>query len=179
MAQESCRRRSLRPTWARIASAVKAGATAMPDPFVVTVANAPNVPPAPVAGRAKVTAASGTGVPLALVTVACKRVPNAVLIGTLWPDPWLAAMMMGGAPAKSGAEESEMVPSPLVMVIIATPGAAADGTWKANWGGDAMTYTRGAGQSTFAPSVTSTEAPESKGTEPVATAIVPGVRVGA
>jgi hypothetical protein len=108
--------------------AVKSGATATPALLVVTVADAAKVPPAPVVGTAKVTAAFGTGVPLALVTVACKAVPNAVLIVALCPEPWLAAMLMGGAPANRGAEESEMAPSPLVIVISATPGAAASGT---------------------------------------------------
>src|SRR2546423_12569483 len=59
--------------------AVNAGAAAMPFAFVFTVAEAENVPLAPLAGGVKV-----IGMPLTewpdSVTVACSGVPNAMLI---------------------------------------------------------------------------------------------------
>lgn len=50
--------------------AVNAGAVATPCAFVVTVALAPNVPPAPAAGAVKVTVAPLTRFPATSVTVA-------------------------------------------------------------------------------------------------------------
>jgi hypothetical protein len=90
--------------------AVNPGAAATHELFVETVMEPFAFALAPVAGRVNVTAAPATGLPLESFTAASKGVENAPFTAALWPDPWIAAMATGAAPANSGAEQSETVP---------------------------------------------------------------------
>ena len=76
--------------------AVNAGAVATPLLFVVTIADPPNVPLAPVPGAAKVTLTPLTGLLLASFTVACSAVANAVPIAALCGVPAVAVTPAAG-----------------------------------------------------------------------------------
>jgi hypothetical protein len=78
--------------------AVRAGAVATPLTLVVAVAVARplKVPLAPVPGAVNVTVAPLTTLPPASFTIACRAVPNAVLIAVLWGVPAVAAMLAAG-----------------------------------------------------------------------------------
>jgi hypothetical protein len=63
--------------------------------LVVTLAEPPNVPPAPLLGTANVTVTPSTGLLLASFTVACRAVPNGVLIVALCGVPAVATTLAG------------------------------------------------------------------------------------
>ena len=75
--------------------AVNDGAVATPLAFVVTVALALNVPPAPLAGAANITLAPLTGFPPLSFTVACRAVANAVPMVALCGVPAVAVIVPG------------------------------------------------------------------------------------
>jgi hypothetical protein len=76
--------------------AVNVGAVATPLLFVVTVAEPPKVPLAPVPGAAKVTLTPLTGLLLASFTVAFMAVANAAPMAALWGVPAVAATLDAG-----------------------------------------------------------------------------------
>jgi hypothetical protein len=75
--------------------AVNVGAVATPEPSVVTVAEAENVPLAPLPGGAKVTLTSGTGLLAASTTVALNGAAKAVLTVALCPLPEVTVIEVG------------------------------------------------------------------------------------
>ena len=71
---------------------------AIPEAFVVAVdVEIPpaNVPLAPLVGAVNVTSIPETAAPPAAVTIVSSGFGNALLIGSVWPDPDIAATLVG------------------------------------------------------------------------------------
>ena len=99
--------------------AVKIGAVATPEAFVVAVFAPPaNVPLGWLAGDVKVTVAPLTALPKESLAVACSWVANAVLTVALCGVP-AVAVMVAAAPAKFVSEKFAGAETPETVAVTA------------------------------------------------------------